>query len=52
MIMIFIKTISKYFWLKSKIYLKKVPVVKNITLAENIGFVNIISSRHINPSIL
>ena len=47
----FITTISKYFSLISKIYLKKVPVKTNIILAKNIGFVNISSFRHINPII-
>ena len=32
MIMTFIKTTSTYFWLKSKIYLKKVAAITKITL--------------------
>ena len=41
MILIFIKAAITYFRLKSKIYVKKVPVMTNITLALTSGFVNI-----------
>ena len=41
MIMILIDTTITYFWLKPEIYLKKVPVMTNNTLAQTIGFVNI-----------
>ena len=41
MIVIFIKTIITYFWLKSKMFLKKVSVITNNTIALTSGFVNI-----------
>ena len=34
-------TFISNFWLKSKIYLKKVPVMTNITLTQIIGYVNV-----------
>ena len=42
--MILIKVIITYFWLKSKIYLKKVPVMTNNTLAQTIGLLTSITS--------
>ena len=39
------------FWLKSKIYFKKVAVMKNNTLAQNIGFLNINSFKPIQSNI-
>ena len=39
--MILIKTTTTYFWLESKIYLKKVPVKTNNTIGLTTGFVNI-----------
>ena len=45
MIMIFIKVTITYFWLKLKIYLKKVPAMTNNTLTIISGVV------HINPMI-
>ena len=35
--------------LKSEIYLKKVPTIRNNTLTQTIGFININSLGHINP---
>ena len=40
MIMILIKTAYAYFLQKSRIYIKKVTVMTNNTLALTIGFVN------------
>ena len=37
----FIKAIITYFWLKSKSYVKKVPVMTNSTIALTSAFVNI-----------
>ena len=39
--MIFIKATITYFYLKCKMYLKKVPVMKNNALAVISGFANI-----------
>ena len=40
-----------YFWLKCKIFIKKIPVMTNNALTQTIGFVNVNSLRHINPII-
>ena len=45
-------SIKSYLWLKSKTYLKKVPVMKNNTVTQTIGFVNINSFRQINLIII
>ena len=42
-------TTIKYLWLKSKMYVKKVPVLTKITLTQTIGFVNIYDSyKHLS----
>ena len=41
MIMIFVKATITYFWLKYKIYFKKLAVMKNNKLMLIYGFVNI-----------
>ena len=46
-----IMTIITYFWIKYKIYIKKVPVITNNTLTRTTGFVNMNFFRHISPSI-
>ena len=38
-----------YFKLKSKIYVKRAPLIEDNTVAENIIFVNINFFKHINP---
>ena len=47
MVMIVIKATIAHFWLKSKIYLKRVPVMAKCTLAQTINFVNISFFRYI-----
>ena len=47
--MIFLETNMTYFWLKSRIYLKKVLILANNTLVQTTGFVN--SFQHISPII-
>ena len=53
MIMIFIKTTIPYFWIKSKIYFEKAPVVTNNALALTSGFINIYNlCKHSSKKIL
>ena len=41
MIMVFIETTMKYFWLNSKVFLKKLTVMTDITLTQTVEFVNL-----------